>query len=89
MSYKVKPTKVQLQKLKLCWAIMRKEERIFFDKVREIEKNMQEDVGIKDVEFFWDDGYVGIGNTSRTMKLISGFDLEARRILIGGNDAKS
>jgi hypothetical protein len=37
----------------------------------DIEKKMAKETGIEDIEFFFCDGdLAGIGNTSRTMKLI-------------------
>jgi len=46
-------------------------ENIFSMLVNEIEQKMSKETGIKDIEFFFCDGYcAGIGNASKTMKLI-------------------
>ena len=46
-------------------------ERRHFKKIWDLEKKMAEETGIKDICFFRCDGeYVGIGNETRTMKLV-------------------
>ena len=43
----------------------------FSDKIHELELEMAEETGVEDICFFWvDNSIVGIGNDSRTMKLI-------------------
>jgi hypothetical protein len=45
--------------------------QMYVDNVIRLEECMQEELQDKDLEFFWADGsVVGIGNKSRTMKLI-------------------
>ena len=44
-----------------------------------LEKNMQRNLKIKDLEFFIVDGeIVGIGNVARTMELIASYKLEEK-----------
>lgn len=70
-SYKIKPTKKQLAIMKLYWDMFQTEQAILWGKMAELEKGMSRETGIKDLEFFNSDGeFVGIGNGSRTMKLI-------------------
>lgn len=46
-------------------------EDVFMGKVLKLEKKMGKESGIEDIEFFFCDGEMsGIGNESRTMKLI-------------------
>ena len=53
------------------WRLLEQVEGKFYADVGEINKLMAKATGIKDIEFFWgDDGIVGIGNGSRTLKLI-------------------
>jgi hypothetical protein len=76
--YPIKPTKKQLETMKLFWAMLEQEEKLFYAKVRELERNMSERVGIENMEFFQcDNFFVGIGNYDRTMKLID-TELEKR-----------
>jgi hypothetical protein len=73
----VKPTKKQLEVMKLFWGMLQQEQNLFYTKVGELEKNMSERVGIEGLEFFQcDNDFVGIGNYERTMKLIQREDLE-------------
>jgi len=67
----MKITKEQRVRIKVHWIALEQAEREFSQRVLEIEQKMQEETGIKDIEFFACDGeYVGVGNDSRTMKLI-------------------
>lgn len=69
--YSVKPTEKQLNLMKLYWSMLGCETTLFYTKVYDLEKQMREDTGITDLEFFQcDNEFVGIGNTERTMKLI-------------------
>ena len=71
--YKIKPPSKKI--LKKYWDALKKQEDYFYDRVRVIEKAMEEETGIKDIEFFWcDNSIVGIGNAYRTMKLIDRTD---------------
>jgi hypothetical protein len=75
----LKPTKKQLEVMKLFWAMLQQEEIRFSARVFEMEKAMSKNVGIHNLIFFLsDDGYCGIGNESRTMKLIHQEELEKR-----------
>ena len=70
-SYPIKaPSKKVLKKY---WAQLEIAEDAFYQNVGMIEKRMAEDTGIEDIEFFRspDDGcYCGVGNVSRTMRLV-------------------
>jgi len=47
-------------------------ENDFYDAVNNLETTMKRETGIEGIEFFWVGGeVVGIGNSSRTMKLIN------------------
>ena len=62
---------VNKRKLKKYWDALEKVESDFWANTNLIEAQMQEEFKIEDLEFFWcDNSIVGIGNTSRTMKLI-------------------
>ena len=77
--YPIRPTEKQLKIMKLFWAMLQQEEIRFNFKINELEKNMSERTEIEDLEFFRCDGdYVGIGNISRTLKLIQREELEKK-----------
>jgi hypothetical protein len=66
---KIKPPSKEV--LKPFWEELEVAENEFYEWVGRIEQNMARRTGIKDIEFFRNDGeYVGIGNTSRTLQLI-------------------
>ena len=85
-TYKIKPNKKQLKAIRRCWDMLQKKEEWFYGEVAWIEAKMAEDTGIEDIEFFrnekcpWckkdilPDGYCGVGNASRTMKLIQNLE---------------
>ena len=76
----VKPDKRQLGIMRHYWERLRGEEEYFFQYVCNLEEEMSRKAGIPDLEFFHNDGgYVGIGNGSRTMRLIQSDDLKLRR----------
>jgi len=76
-TYKIKPTKKQLKIMKEAWEQLQKDEDTFSGLVMATEKWMEKETGIKGLEFFMcDNGYVGIGNADRTMKLIQREKLE-------------
>ena len=53
------------------WRRLQKIEDEFYKKLHNLEKQIQQETGIEDMEFFWvDNSIVGIGNMSRTVKLI-------------------
>ena len=75
--YKIKPTKKQLELMKLYWGMFKAEEAIFWSRVGELERKLSAETKIAYVEFFYSDNEcVGIGNAQRTMKLIHRGDLE-------------
>ena len=69
-------TKEEVKKLKKYWKEVKKIEEDFDFAIRLLENRMQKNLKIKDLEFFWNDGYCGIGNISRTIKLLDSEKLE-------------
>ena len=70
-------TKKEIKKLKPYWKALRGLEDAFFQGTQEIEKKMQKELKITDVEFFAVDGeHCGIGNVSKTINLIQSYELE-------------
>lgn len=66
-----KLSKKMIKKLKPFWEKAQEAKMDYYDALNEIEEEMAESTGIKDIEFFFsDDGLCGIGNVSRTIKLI-------------------
>ena len=56
---------------KKYFKLLEEAENKFYEEVTFIEVMIQQETGIDDIEFFQCDGsYCGIGNESRTMKLI-------------------
>jgi hypothetical protein len=77
MKYKLKPNKHQMGIIKEAWKQLQSDEHTFHRLVSTTEEWMQKETGIKDIEFFFNDGYYcGVGNVSRTMKLIHDSKLE-------------
>ena len=75
--YPIKKTKKLLQTLKPYWKSFNLLRDSWFEKQVLLVKLMQAETGIEDIEFIQFDGdYAGIGNTSRTMKLIPPEELE-------------
>jgi hypothetical protein len=75
----LKPTKKQLWAMKLFWNMLKQEENIFYSKVSKLENSMAANTGIEDIEFFMvENEFVGIGNTSRTLKLIQQEELDKK-----------
>jgi hypothetical protein len=75
--YKIKPTKKQLELMKLYWGMFKAEEAIFWSRVGELERKLSTETKIKDIEFFYSDNEcVGIGDYNREMKLIHRGELE-------------
>jgi hypothetical protein len=67
--YTIKPPSKKV--LKPFWEELEVAENEFYEWVGRIENSMAVKTGITDIEFFSCDGeYVGIGNASRTLKLI-------------------
>lgn len=78
-THTLKPTKKQLEILKQYWFYLSKITEEYYMDVEDLEKKMSEKTGIENIEFFSCDGdYCGIGNQSRTMKLIHQEELENR-----------
>lgn len=71
MNYKIKNTKKLRKKLvPFCKEFSAIEDE-FYTRINELEKRMEENIGIKGIVFFPSDGsYVGVGNADRTMELI-------------------
>lgn len=70
-TYKIKPTKKQLAIIKEYWDKFKVEESIFWKRVMYLEQLMSEETDIEGLEFFYaDNECVGVGNVSRSMKLI-------------------
>ena len=75
--YPIKTNKKLFLSLKPFWHELKSLEDRFFDDVQKIEKRMAKASKIEDIEFFMSDGYYcGIGNGSRTMRLIHDNELE-------------
>jgi hypothetical protein len=69
--YKVVPTEKQLATIKQHWKKLQEIESEFHEKLMGLEISMEAATGIKGIEFFsCDGGYVGVGNTERTMELV-------------------
>jgi hypothetical protein len=64
-----------IKKLKPYWKELDKAEEKYCMMVQVIENKMQQEVR-EDLEFFWSDGWAGIGNNDRSMKLIHREELE-------------
>jgi hypothetical protein len=75
--YKIKLSKKQLETIKQCWKVFKKEEEYFYKAISRIEERMSKETGIEGMEFFICDGdWCGIGNADRTLKLIQREELE-------------
>ena len=72
ISRRKKLTKKQIIVLKQGWKQFLQDENTFYKLLIATEKWMQKETGIEDLEFFCCDGdFVGIGNVSRTVKLVT------------------
>ncbi|MFH0805997.1 MAG: hypothetical protein V1901_03930 [Patescibacteria group bacterium] len=70
-TYKIKPTKKQLKIIKQYWIKFAEKEIEFYTQINKLEKELEKEVKIKNIEFFINDNEcVGVGNSDRTMKLI-------------------
>lgn len=70
-------TKAEIKKLKVFWKKLQKMQEEFDSDVHILEDLMQKALDIDDLEFYMsDDGYCGIGNMSRTIKLVQRDELE-------------
>ena len=71
IKYTLKPNKKQIKIMKQHWQGLCLLRENYHQEVEKIEQSMRKQTGIEDLEFFeTDQGYQGIGNASRTMKLI-------------------
>lgn len=67
-----------IKKLKPYWKKLQELEGEFNLNVHALELKMQNNLDISDLEFFWRDGYCGIGDEARTIKLIHKCELERK-----------
>ena len=64
--------KLTKKQAKIYFEEFSKIETEFYAKIARLEEEMAHSTGIEDIEFFFcDGGMAGIGNVSRTMKLIN------------------
>lgn len=69
--WKVKPTRKQMVLIRRAWVLYGEITEMYHNKITELEKELESLTKIKGIEFFYGEGgYCGIGNTSRTMKLL-------------------
>ena len=64
------------KKLKKYWKKLQELQGKFNLEIYELESKMQNEIGIDDLEFINVNGCCGIGNVSRTIKLIHSEELE-------------
>jgi len=65
-----------IEKIKPFVVKYRQAEDTFSAEIAAIEEEMAKATGIKDIEFFISNGLAGVGNASRSMKLINIFEIE-------------
>jgi len=66
-----------IKKLKPYWKKTMELQGKYNLEIYGLEKQMQKELGIEDLEIFHSDGdAVGIGNSTRTMKLIHAYEIE-------------
>lgn len=69
--YPLKPNKILKKNIKKYFKYYDDISDQYWENVNDLEKLMQKETGIEDIEFFFVDGeFAGIGNRSRTIKLI-------------------
>lgn len=76
---KIELTSSDLNKVKIFWKALQSMTRTHCKYTAKLEKLMGQVVGIKDICFVRDDfeqGYYGVGNKSRTLRLIDESELE-------------
>ncbi len=74
---KINPTENQIKIMKEYWQRFQSVQDFYYRSINELEKEMSKKTSIEELEFFFCDGErVGIGNASRTMKLIHQQKLE-------------
>ena len=77
VKYALKPNRKQIKIMKQHWKFLSDLRDEHYQEVEKLERRLQEQTEIEDLEFFMVDGsYVGIGNLSRTMGLIHSHELE-------------
>lgn len=80
---KIKATPEQLETMRAYWREFKLAEDKFWKEIAYLETNMQKDTDIPGIEFIKDDWcggeWVGIGNTSRTLKLYQREELEDKQ----------
>ncbi len=77
--YTVIPTKKQLAIMKEGWKRFQEIQNTYHRLIFRLEAKLSKETGIKDLEFFHDSmcaGWAGIGNVSRTLKLLQREELE-------------
>ena len=75
--YKIKVDKRLIRRLKKYWKAAMILQEKFYEELSKLEKMMEKDTKIKEIEFFIIEGeIVGIGNAQRTMRLIHAHELE-------------
>ena len=74
----IKPTAKQRKLMKEYWAEFRFRENEWHESIGRLEKALERETGIRELEFFRNSfgEYVGIGNTIKTMKLINDYQLD-------------
>lgn len=65
-----------IKKLKKYWKALQLLEEDFSIRVSALENIMEDKTGIEGIEFYWCDGYCGIGTADKKMKLIHQDELE-------------
>lgn len=74
-----KLSKYNLNVIKAAWTRLKELEKAYYDIVRQLEVNLEQDTGIKGIEFITDGGgYFGVGTADRSMKLLQAEDLKKR-----------
>jgi thiamine kinase-like enzyme len=69
--YSIKVNKKLIEKLKPYWKELVRIENRYYKEIGKLEDKIGKKINIEDIEFFHIDGeYIGIGNYSKTMRLI-------------------
>lgn len=75
---KIKVDDKLIEKLKPFWQKVIKVTDTYEKALAKLEKEMAKEIGIEDIVFVWELDIRGIGNDSRTMRLIHDRELEKR-----------
>ena len=62
--------KVSKKKLQKYWDELQLIEDWYVKEIAFLEADMEKETGVEGIEFFWSDGYCGIGTVDRSMKLV-------------------